>query len=67
MAGRYGTIFDWIKFQISIWRGTYRDCTMEEAFAESRRKFPNDRIHREADALAELSIRELLGRPKYDA
>ena len=58
-----------IRVEIELWRGptTGAGHTLDDAFAEARRRFPNDRFQQEVDALAELQRRDLRGDRRHDA
>ena len=70
MLELFDRIWVWLLVKRAVWqRGNrpYVPGELEEAFAEARRKFPNDRVQQEARAKAVLALRELTGQRKFDA
>lgn len=55
---------DWI----DAWFGSpEEEDTLDAALAAARRRFPDDPIYREVDAVAELELRKILGQRLHDA
>lgn len=60
---------DVIRVEIELWRGPADGAgqTLDDAFAEARRRFPADRFQLEVDALVELQRRTVRGDRRHDA
>ena len=69
MRSPMAKVVDFLRVEIELWRGPAAGAghTLDDAFAEARRRFPADRFQQEVDALVELQRRDLRGDRRHDA